>query len=222
MVNKNIILNNYIICLLIIFIFCMSGCVDGSVISSSLSEEPYCTYDIKGICVHEYSYPDNRFCTYDVGGICVWKRDRAIKLNIDMLIDSIIATEVYVNGFYYGLDFFQLATDENFTLQYRLAQNNQYRGTYSFSEAKIWVRQGDNITRHITCMDIYFVAMHELLHFVDDKFVMCEDQDCNNHNTPHLFNQWELKQSTEEERNYIQSNTVEGLIYYYLSNRCGY
>jgi len=208
--------------LIITLLFALFACGEGIVTEPPVPEEPYCTYDIKGICVHEYSYPDDIYCTYDVGGFCVWKRNRFVEIDLDLLVDSIIATEVYVNGFYSGLDFFQLAMDEGLRLQYQLAGGNQYLGTYGFSEANVWVRHGNNITRRMTCMDTYFTAMHELLHFIDDKFIMCEDKSYGGHNVPHLFMQWESRQSMAEERANMQSNTVEGLIYFYLSNKCGY
>jgi len=209
----------YLSIILALIIF---GCGKGEVINPPIVEEPYCTYDIRGICVHEYSYPDDRYCTYDLGGFCVWKMNRFIELDLDFLVDSIIATEIYVNGFYPGLDFFQLAMDEGLRLQYQLAGGNTYAGTYGFLEANVWVRQGSNVTERMTCMDTYYVAMHELLHFIDDKFIMCEDRSYGGHNIPHLFMEWESRQHVAEERDYIQSNTIEGLIYFYLSNKCGY
>jgi len=184
--------------------------------------EPYCTYDIKDVCIHEYSYSEHSFCTYDVGGICVWLQSRFIEVDLDFLVDSILITETYTNGFYYGLNLFDLALTEGLRLEYYHAGNNTYGGTYGFLEAKVWVRQGSNITRRMTCMDTYHTAMHELMHFIDDKFIMCEDQSFGGHNVPNLFMEWETRQHIAEDRQYIQSNTIEGLTYFNLSNRCGY
>jgi len=59
------------------------GCGPGQVDHNQLApEEPWCTYNIKGVCVHEYSSFDNSFCTYDIGGMCVWKRNRFVESSL--------------------------------------------------------------------------------------------------------------------------------------------
>lgn len=134
-----------------------------------------------------------------------------------MLVWTLFITEGHVNDFYPGLNIFELGKTEKLILHYKRASTNQHLGIYNDTEviATVWIRSGDRITDRIGCMDRYEVAMHEVLHFIDNRHIFSEPND---HTTPHLFKKWEILQSED----YDWSNTAEGLIYRDISNRCGY
>ncbi|MHA2280188.1 MAG: hypothetical protein ACXAC5_04865 [Promethearchaeota archaeon] len=186
-------------------------------------EKPYCVEFVNGICVHIPPRSEHSFCTYYLGGsICVIEDDRFMEIDLDMLVWSIFITEEHVNTFYPGLNIFELAEQEGLKLHYKRAGTNQYKGTYSDREtkARVWLRSGNGITRRMECMDRYEVAMHEILHFLDSRYIMSETDDP--HMVPHLFWPWEHQQAYIEGRDPEQSNYAMGLIYYDISNECGY
>jgi hypothetical protein len=185
---------------------------------------PYCTEYINGVCLHVPSYSEHSFCDYYLGGICIIKDSRFMEIDNEMLVWSIFITEEHVNTFYPGLNMFDLGEQEGLKLQYKQAGNNQYAGTYSDSEtkARVWLRSGNGITARMECMDKYFVAMHEFLHFIHCRHFTYEYTGDSHVAIPHLFTRWESQQSVREGREYDWTNTAEGLIYYDISNECGY
>jgi hypothetical protein len=182
-----------------------------------------CSEYVSGICVYVPKYNEHSFCEYYLGGICIMQ-DRFMEIDKETLVWSIFITEEHVNTFYPGLNLFELGEQEGLKIQYLWAGNNQHAGTYNEKEtkARVWLRSGDTITDRMECMDRYFVTMHELLHFVHFRHMYYEYTGDSHIEIPHLFTRWETQQAFIEGRMYDWTNTAEGLIYYDITNKCGY
>jgi len=168
---------------------------------------------------------EHSFCTYDIDNICVMEDNRFADIDPETLSWSLNITEEYFNLFYPGLNLSSLSESEGFKIHYRFANiNTKYQGEYSNLEttAYIYLRTGDGITDRIKCMDKYYIAMHEVLHFINSRYLEYDITIDYLHMVPHVFYQWESQTSVEEHREWDQTNIIEGLIYYDISNMCGY
>jgi hypothetical protein len=166
------------------------------------------------------AYSEHSFCSYYLGGICIVEDYWLMNIDLSMLVWSIYITEEHINTFYPGLNLFDLAEQEGLKLHYKSAGGNKHQGIYSDREtkAKVWLRNGSKVTPRMECMDRYYIAMHEFLHFVNSRYIKYDYGKDNCHMIPHLFTRWELKQS----ESYDWTNTAEGLIYNDISMECGF
>lgn len=158
------------------------------------------------------------FCDYDVDGVCVIESG-AGSMNVDMEILSwgLQTLEYEVNFFYPGLDFATLAEENKLKIKYRWANlSTLYQGTYNDANvmAKINLRRGSGITPLMECSDRYYVALHEVLHFIADRYLFAEYQLENYHSVPYIFNQWALDEGLPVDY------TVEGRLYTLIWRLC--
>ena len=163
------------------------------------------------------------FCSFEADGVCVIE-DYKGSMNIDSAFVSYIFStlEYEVNFFYPGLDFAKLAEEFKLKLNYKWAdRNTQYQGTYSDYEtwARVWLRRGETITPLMECMDRYYIAAHEVLHFVADRhlgFVANPEDEWpfSVHNVEYIFRAWATSNNLPVEY------TVEGRLYTMIWRRC--
>jgi len=150
------------------------------------------------------------FCDYDIDGVCVVKENRFIDIDPEIISWGLNTLEYEVNFFYRGLDFQTLAEENGFRIKYRWAnRNTEYQGTYSDLDttANVYLREGENITPRMKCSDRYFVMLHEVLHFISDRYLEWNYKDGDVHNVDYIFDHWALL------NNLPVDYSVEGRLY---------
>jgi len=133
------------------------------------------------------------FCDYDIEGICVTVEDRFMIIDPEFLSWALVTLEYEVNFFYPGLNLSDLAEEHELRLEYRWANRSTTAGgTYSTNKARVNLRQGDNITPLMECNDRYYIAQHEVLHFIVNKYLLISgfksQEDA--HNIEYIFKTW--------------------------------
>lgn len=161
---------------------------------------------------HEFT-----MCEYDVEGTCVIYYAHNMNIDPAILSDFVGIMEYEVNYYYPGLNFAELAEQQNFILIYDWANyQTEYQGTYSSYDttARVWVRRGDNISAKMGCSDRYFVAIHEMLHFIVDRYIKYDYGSDDPHNIPNIFDHWAMVNDVSVDL------TVEGRMYSLISRYC--
>jgi len=131
---------------------------------------------------------ETSLCDYVVNNVCVAESN--MNIDKDMLSWSFDVVEEEVNVFYPGLDLSSLAGENNLTLMYLWVSNlDPTRGKYSDSTVcmKVYLRNSSSMEPWMECMDRYFIAAHEMLHFIADRYLYFEYEDGDPHNVPGLF-----------------------------------
>lgn len=166
---------------------------------------------------------DISLCEYKINGICILVQPR-MEIDQNALLWAILNTEKNYNKFYPGLDLLSLSIDHNLILEYRWTNRHvEHQATYStFSghQMRVYLREGDNITERMGCVDRYFLPTHELLHFINREYLGGDSYVDYIHMTEHVYLEWELAESKKESRIYNYTNIVEGLIYHDISTFC--
>lgn len=154
------------------------------------------------------------FCAFEVDGVCVIA-SQDMSVNPTILSRYLGYLEYEVNYYYPELDFDVFAESNGLTITYKWTGNNEHIGTYADynTNATVWLRLGENITPKIACMDKYFVALHEVLHFIVERYMDYDDR-YDAHNVPYIFNHW-------ANLNKIATGiTVESRLYTQVSRDC--
>lgn len=161
---------------------------------------------------HEFT-----MCEYDVEGTCIIYYANNMGVDPAVLSDFMRTMEYEVNYYYPGLNFAAVAEQENFIMIYDWANySTTHQGEYSSwdTTARVWVRRGDNITPKIGCTDRYFVAIHEALHFVVDRYMNYNFGSDDPHNIPNIFDYWAMANDLSVDL------SVEGRMYTIISRYC--
>lgn len=125
--------------------------------------------------------------------------------------------EYEVNYYYPGLDLEYEARLTNLDIVYKWADyHTQYQGEYddTNTEANVYLRNTDLVTARMRCMDRYVVAMHEILHFVCDRYLGLTYPDGDVHNVANVFQHWAII------TNQPMDLTVEGRLYTLIRREC--
>lgn len=134
-------------------------------------------------------------CTY-VEGVCVVEEGlSSMDIDIDTLTWTLQTIEYEANFYYPGLNFSALAEYEGFKLIYKWADwHTQYPGTYSDIDttARVYLRRGDGITPRMECSDRYFVAAHEVLHFIASRYLLETFENKDAHDVEYIFKHWAM------------------------------
>lgn len=158
------------------------------------------------------------FCDYDVNGTCVRIEDRFMDVDPAELSWMLGRLEYEVNFFYPGLDFDALAEQEFLKIDYRWANiSTEHSGLYyhTTTTARVNLRRGDNITPLMGCVDRYYVAAHEVLHFIVDRYLLLSTYELDDvHNIPYIFRRWAMIEDLPYDY------TVEGRLYTMIWRRC--
>lgn len=158
------------------------------------------------------------FCDYDINGACVRVEDRFMDVDPAELSWMLGRLEYEVNFFYPGLDFNALAEQEFLKIDYRwVNRSTEYAGLYynSTTTARINLRSGDTITPLMKCVDRYYIAAHEVLHFIVARHLFFDTSILEDvHIVPYIFNRW--ARSEDMPHDY----TVEGRLYTMIWRRC--
>lgn len=159
-------------------------------------------------------YQPISYCIAEANGVCIFGNS---DMNIDPAILSKYLTNLQdeVNQYYPGLDFDSYAEFNHLAITYKWAGNNTHIGNYAnySTNATVWLRQGDNVTPKIACMDRYFWPIHEVLHFIVERYMDYDDR-YDSHNVPYIFNHWANLNGKDN------SVTVEGRLYTIISTDC--
>lgn len=166
----------------------------------------------------EKSTPPNyefTFCEFYTDGACVIKYNDNIDIDPEVLSKYLGLMEYEVDYYYPGLNFEALAQENNLKIIYRWADNfTTYQGEYKDYEttAYISLRRGENVTPKMECTDRYFIAVHEVLHFIVKRYIKFDDSG-DAHDIPYIFTRWALL-------NDMPDCTVEGRLYTLIARYC--
>ncbi len=154
--------------------------------------------------------PEISYCDYDVDGVCVNQRDRFMNVNPSILSWGLQALEYEVNFFYPGLNFSVLAEEQMLKITYHWANlSTTHQGLYYNSnvEAVINLRKGEGITPLMECSDRYYITLHEVLHFIADRYLFETYESEDWHDVPYIFTSWAALEELPTDY------TVEGRLY---------
>jgi hypothetical protein len=161
---------------------------------------------------HEFS-----FCEFTVEGACVILYSPNMKVDPVILSMYLSYLEYEFNYFFPGLDLSDLAEQEQLDIVYKWANwSTNHQGEYADYEttAYIYLRRGEAIVPRIECNDRYFIVLHEVLHFLAERYLFYAYVDGDVHNVPNLFRRWALLNDQSLDL------TVEGRLSTMVSRYC--
>lgn len=167
--------------------------------------------------------PENKpqefsMCDYYVEKTCVIEHSPHMDINPEILSWGLNTLEYEVNFYYPNLDFEKLAQDTEFRIEYKWAKrfHTKHQGVYDDIDiaAIVNLRRGDSLNSLMRCMDRYFVVLHEVLHFIADRYLEYEYNEADIHDVEFIFKHW--ASLNELPHDY----TVEGRLYTMVRHMC--
>jgi len=137
--------------------------------------------------------PGFSFCEFNVEGACVILYSPHMKVDPVILSTYLGYLEYEVNYYFPGLDLSDLAEQEQLDIVYKWANwSTEHQGEYADYEttAYIYLRQGEAIVPRMECTDRYLIVLHEVLHFLTERYLFYVYVDGDVHNVPNLFRRW--------------------------------
>lgn len=155
--------------------------------------------------------PDkSSFCTYTIDNVCIIVEDRFLDVDSQSISQMLEWFQYETDFRFWGFSLSDLALSTEVKIDFRKANTNTTEiGSYddATATARVNLRHGDRITNEIDCMDKYYIAGHELLHWVADRYLHSTYPDDNVHNVQYVFKQW-------AELNSLPTDyTIEGRLY---------